>query len=344
MSCLGFFLRNIALLFLSLAVSAFVIELALRFSGFEPRVLEANRFFAEDDGTTWSEPDGELGWVNKPGVAISIEHGNAPMTFWDHGRRATRPDSDAESKKRPIMIVGGSNAQSYGVVDRESFPFLLAQRFPELWIENFGNGGYSTAQALLMAERAVPNFYRNARPELIILTFADSHVARNVSDQSWVYSISDSEGRFVSPPHYRLKNGELVFRPFRTIEPWVFETSSAMVTLIHHIWMQSIQFNSGGDGVAVTQRILSRFATFADQVGANFLVVILEDRSQVSAEVFDDAEFPVLDCSGFAREAPADYLLGGTGHPNARLHSHFSMCVASWMASNIDVQENSENP
>jgi len=117
-----------------------------------------------------------------------------------------------------------------------------------------------------------------------------------------------------------------------------------MVTLIHHIWMQSIQFNSGGDGVAVTQRILSRFATFADQVGANFLVVILEDRSQVSAEVFDDAEFPVLDCSGFAREAPADYLLGGTGHPNARLHSHFSMCVASWMASNIDVQENSENP
>jgi len=185
MSCLGFFLRNIALLFLSLAVSAFVIELALRFSGFEPRVLEANRFFAEDDGTTWSEPDGELGWVNKPGVAISIEHGNAPMTFWDHGRRATRPDSDAESKKRPIMIVGGSNAQSYGVVDRESFPFLLAQRFPELWIENFGNGGYSTAQALLMAERAVPNFYRNARPELIILTFADSHVAIGLRTVSW---------------------------------------------------------------------------------------------------------------------------------------------------------------
>lgn len=327
-----------------MVASALVAELALRFSGFEPRVLEANRFFVEGDGTTWSEPDGELGWVNKPGVSVSIEHGNAPMTFWDHGRRATRPNSDAESKNRPIMIVGGSNAQSYGVVDEESFPFLLAQMSPELWIENFGNGGYSTAQALLMAERAVSDFYKNERPELIVLTFADSHVARNVSDQSWVYSISDSEGRFVSPPHYRLRNGELVYRPFETIEPWVLETSSAMVTLIHHIWMQNVQFNSGDEGVAVTQKILSRFATFADQIGANFLVVILEDRNQVSAKVFEGLEFPVLDCSGFARESPDDYLLGGNGHPNAMLHLHYSTCVARWMASNLDVQANLENP
>lgn len=336
-------MRNLSLLFLSLVASALSAEYVLRFSGFEPRVLEANRFFVEGDGATWSEPDGELGWVNKPGVSVSLEHGNAPMTFWDHGRRATRPNSDAESKNRPIMIVGGSNAQSYGVVDQESFPFLLAQLFPALWIENFGNGGYSTAQALLMAQRAVSNFYKDEQPELIILTFADSHVARNVSDQSWVYSISDSEGRFVSPPHYRVVNGELVFRPFETIEPWLLETSSAMVTLIHHIWMQSFQFNSGGEGVAVTQKILSRFATFAEKIGANFLVVILEDRAQVSAEVFDGFESSVLDCSGFAREASDDYLLGGNGHPNAMLHSHFSTCVARWMASNLGVQKNLEN-
>lgn len=337
-------MKNLSLLFLSLVISALVVESALRFSGFEPRVLEANRFFVEGDGTTWSEPDDELGWVNKPGVAVSIEHGNVPMTFWDHGRRATRLSRDTERKNRPVMIVGGSNAQSYGVIDQESFPFLLAQMFPELWIENFGNGGYSTAQALLMAERAVSDFYKNEWPELIVLTFADSHIARNVSDQSWVYSISDSEGRFVSPPHYRLRNGELVFRPFQTIEPWVLETSSAMVTLIHHMWMQNVQFNAGDEGVFVTRKVLSQFAAFAEQMGAHFVVAILEDRAQLSAEVFEGFEFPVLDCSGFAREAPDDYLLGGNGHPNAMLHSHFSTCLARWMVSNLEVQENPETP
>ncbi len=306
-------------------------EAALRFVGFTARELVVERFFADGKASTWSVADRELGWINKAGVSISIEHGEAPMTFWDQGRRATREDAAQRGQGPAVMFVGGSNAQSYGVIDQESFPFLLGQRNPDLWIENFGNGGYSTAQALLMTERAVGEFYKADAPQLIILTFADSHVVRNVSDQSWVYKISDSQGRYVSPPHFRLDGDQLSFRPFQTIGTWPFETWSALVTTLHNVWMQSVVFDSVDESVLVTQRVLAQFADFSKANGSDLLVVILEDRTEVSERVFDGASFPVLNCSGYERSNPDEYLLGGDGHPNAKLHIHFADCIGSWM-------------
>lgn len=312
-------------------MSALLAEAALRVAGFTPRVLEANRFFVDGANTTWSIPDSELGWINKEGVSTSIEAGNAPMTFWSDGRRATRPSSTQPTNYEiSVMISGGSNAQSYGVTDAESFPFQLGQSYPNLWVENFGNGGYSTVQALLLARRMTEQFY-GAAPKLIILTFADSHVLRNVSDQSWLYSISDSQGRYVSPPHYRLQGDRLVFQPFQTIEPWVLETSLALITVLHHTWLQTIAFDTAADGIEVTRRVLATFAEFAEEQGSDFAVVVLEDYKEVSESVFAGATFPVLNCSGLERSAPQDYLLGGGSHPNAKLHNHFTECIGEWL-------------
>ncbi|MBT5241787.1 MAG: hypothetical protein HN793_07560 [Rhodospirillaceae bacterium] len=326
-------MKNLALFLISLTVSALVAEVGLRFAGFNARELAADRFFTDGEETTWSVPDSQLGWVNKAGVSISIEHGGAPMTFWDQGRRATRENLESPGDGAAVMFVGGSNAQSYGVTDQESFPYLLGQRNPALWIENFGNGGYSSAQALLMAKRAAGEFYDAIVPQLIVLTFADSHVVRNVSDQSWVYSISDSQGRYVSPPHFRLEGNQLVFWPFRTIGPWPLETSSVLITTLHNVWMQSVLFDSADESVPVTKRVLARFAKFAETIGSDLLVVILEDRTNVSGQVFEGASFPVLDCSGYERSDPKGYLLGGNGHPNAKLHAHFADCIGTWMSS-----------
>lgn len=324
-------MKNFALICISLSVSALLGEGLIRFAGFEPRELVVNRFFVENSGTTWSVPDSELGWINKQGVSTSIEEGNAQMTFWSDGRRATRPqEARSAAVGTEVMISGGSNAQSYGVEDADSFAYQLGQRFPGVSVENFGNGGYSTVQALLLSQRVMKQFYDDP-PDLIILTFADSHVARNVSDQSWLYSISDSEGRYVSPPHYRLDGETLSFRPFQTIAPWPLETSSALLTVLHHTWLQTIAFDTADQGLEVTRRVMDMFADFASEHSSNFVVVVLEDYTEVSADVFADVNFPVLNCSGLEREAPQEYLLGGGSHPNAKLHRHFTRCLAEWM-------------
>ncbi len=304
----------------------------MRLAGFEPRVLTANRFFVENADSTWSVPDQELGWINKPGTSTSIEYGAAEMTFWSDGRRAVRADeAPPERPAMSVMVVGGSNAQSYGVADEDSFVYRLGQRFPDIWFENFGNGGYSTAQALGLTERVIDRYYSEAGPDLIILTFADSHVARNVSDQSWVYSISDSEGRYISPPHYRLSGDDLIFVPFRTIAPWPLETRSAALTALHNVWMQSVVYNTADQALPVTQLVMRRFADLAAARGSAFAVAVLEDYSEIAGEVFAGTGVETIDCSGRQRSAPEEYLLGGAGHPNPKLHAHFAECVGAWL-------------
>lgn len=319
------------MIILSLAISLLMVEIGSRVAGFEPRRLAVNDFFVDGLETTWSTPDSELGWVNKPGISVSMEYGNARMTFWDKARRASRETETVPPHKASVMIVGGSNAQAYGVMDQESFAYKLAKRFPNLWVENFGNGGYSTVQALLLSERVLSDIYAANKPDLIVLTFADSHVNRNVSDQSWVYSISDSQGRYVAPPHFRLVDGALVFTPFKTIEPWILETSSAVLTLLHNIWLQSVVYNTGDQGIQVTRMVFEKFKALANVSGAELLVAVLEDRAQMSDSVFDGLSLNVIDCSGYEREDPNDYLLGGNGHPNARYHTHFADCIGGWI-------------
>jgi hypothetical protein len=336
--------KNVALLLTSVVLSILVVDVGLRSVGFTSRVLSPNRFFTDGAETTWSIPNTELGWINREGVSISIESGDAPMTFWSNGRRASRADPTLLNDRTPVMVSGGSNAQSYGVRDEESFPYLLAEQFPNLWIENFGNGGFSTVQTFLLTEKMLQNFYKGQPPRLIILTFADSHIVRNVSDQSWLYSISDSEGRYVSPPHFRLADGELVFYPFQTIGLWPLETHSALITTFHNIWLQSFAFNTADQGVEVSRRVFSRFAQFAQRKGSDLLVVILEDYQNVSGDVFSNAVFPVLDCSGFERTAPDDYLMGGGSHPNARYHAHFARCIGQWLDDYLQTAPVQESP
>ncbi|MFL2770107.1 MAG: hypothetical protein ACJZ9F_03765 [Rhodospirillaceae bacterium] len=328
-------MKNVATLLVTLLLCFVGAEWVFRFSGFAPRTLDANKFFVDGAETTWSIPDDEIGWINRAGKSIAIEEGAAPMTFWSNGRRASRESPSIPEGGVPVIVVGGSNAQSYGVRDEESFPYLVASTHPDLWIENFGTGGFGTIQTLMLTERILANMYRRVPPALIIATFADSHVLRNVSDQSWVYAISDSEGRYVSPPHYRVKDGDFSFSPFKTIRLWPLESQSALVTMFHKVWLQSFVYDTADQGLPITRYAFRQLASLANSHGSKLLVVILEDYRRIATDVFQDASFPVLDCSGYEKTMPEKYLLGGGGHPNAAYHNHFAHCLGQWIDGNL---------
>lgn len=328
--------KNLLVFLAALVVSLLGAELATRTAGFQPRVVTVNPFFTPGVNTTWSVPDPELGWINKPGVAQAIGEDPAPMTFWDFGRRASRPDSAIPPGDRiPVMLVGGSDAQAYGVRDEDSFTYLLAKRYPNLWFENFGGGGYSTVQALLMAQRAYDTFYGANKPRLVLLTFSDSHAARNVSDEVWVNSISDSEGRRISPPHYRLRAGTLEFHPFRIINDWPLEKRSAGLTLLHDRWLRSVAYNTADQAIPVTRRVLDQFVDFAAQKNMASAAVVTEDYTQIGNAVFDGQPFPHKDCSGLERTNHAEYHIVGNNHPNKQLHAILADCIATWLDSEV---------
>ena len=327
--------KNLTLLIVSLIVSASAAEIGFRVAGFAPREVQINPFFVSNSEVTWSVPDAELGWINKVGVSRSIEEGHVLMTFWDFGRRATRADAARPDGKVPVMVIGGSNAQSYGVRDEESFVYILGERYPQLWLENFGNGGYSTVQALMLGEKAYAEFYTSDKPKLILLAFDDSHAVRNVADQSWVYSISDDEGRYVAPPHYRISDDAFVFHPFRRIGFWPLERKSALSTVLHNVWLQSVVYDTVDQALPVTRHIIERLSGFASTQGVQFAAVVLEDRSQIADALFSGQSFPYKNCSEPGRSDPDKYLLGGNSHPNAGLHLYFANCIAEWLDTDV---------
>jgi hypothetical protein len=317
---------------IAVVLAASLLEGGVRLAGFKPRTPVVNRFFVEGADTTWSVPDPQLGWVNKPGVANALEEGHAPMTFWSFSRRAVRESETPPEDAVPVMIIGGSNAQAYGVRDQDSFVYRLQQRFPKLWFEDFGTGGYSTVQSLMLAERALEKFYVTRKPKIILLAFDDSHMARNVADQSWIFSISDTKGQYAVPPHYRLRDGKLVFHPYETIGFWPLERRSAAISLLHDVWLKRVAYNSMSESVDVTRRVIDMLAAFAARHDAYFGVVVLEDRSATTPALFAGQSYPHHDCSGPEREDPKAYILGGgNGHPNAQLHAHYAECLGAWL-------------
>jgi len=186
-----------------------------------------------------------------------------------------------------------------------------------------------------MAERAYDNLYGEIKPKLMLLTFSDSHALRNVSDQAWVYSISDSEGRRISPPHYTLRGGALEFHSFKIIQDWPLENHSAALTLVHDRLLRSVVYNTADQATPVTRRVLDQFAAFAAQKNMAFAVVITEDYPQMSGPVFEGQSFPHKDCSGLERTNHDETHIVGNNHPNKKLHGILAECIATWLDADV---------
>jgi len=328
-------MKNFLLLSVVLVFSIICFEAALLSVGFTPRIEQVNEYFIPNVDTTWSIADDELGWINKPGVSLAIGEDSTPMTFWNFSRRASREDpAIPKGNQTPVMIVGGSITQSYGVRDENSFPYLLSQRYPNLWIENFGTGGYGTVQTSLLAQRAYEGFYpEDRKPQFVLMAISGSHILRNVSHHSWVLSITNAQGLYVAPPHYRNDRGVLIFHPFQIINNWPLEFRSAGLALAHNVWLRRFRYNTADQGVIVTREIVRRFVEFSRQRNMKFGILVTADDSQTTGLVLSDQMFPYVDCSGPDRADPKAYLLPGNGHPNSKLHAHFAECIGNWLDS-----------
>src|SRR5215467_2730291 len=83
------------------------------------RGLMASRFghphFNLRSSYSWAQLDPDTGWKNKEDTSVSMEPGNVNMTFWSHGRRATRASPDLRPDRPTAVILGDSISQGYGI-------------------------------------------------------------------------------------------------------------------------------------------------------------------------------------------------------------------------------------
>lgn len=186
-------LANWLLLLGTIGLTLAAAELGLRLAGFAPTRLGGNENFRVSSQYGFADFDPVTGWHNRPGVSLSTEPGNAAMTFWSDGRRATRPDPTPVPGP-VVAIVGDSFTQGYGIADAETFAWRLSELAPGLDIENYGTGGFGAYQSLLTLRHLFEPGRAAPRPSLLVYAYTDFHAYRDVAGEAWVKMMLNEQG------------------------------------------------------------------------------------------------------------------------------------------------------
>ncbi len=285
----------------------------------------------------WAKPDPVLGWRNNPGVHRADESPHEPMTFLSDGSRDS--GTPAQASGRPVIIIGCSFAEGYGVKDSEVFSWILQQRFLHRRILNFGTPGYGTYQSLLLLRELIEQ--QHIHPAAVIYGFIPFHADRNVLTYAMLEAFRNFGGERFSPPHVELRDGGLeAFPPF-VVSNWPLEAHSALVTLLHRNELQLRLANRERDGEKVTLVLLREMKEAADREQAPLLVATLwhggPPRSAAYRRMVDGMRvegIEQIDITYAGQETKPERLaVGGHGHPGPAIHEWWADKLSPWLAS-----------
>jgi hypothetical protein len=294
-----------------------------------PRELRVNPHFT---GNTWARPDAHAGWINQAGEFISNEFGNARMTFWPDGRRASWTDKEKPAS-RTVYFIGGSYTQGYGVADTETYVYRLNAMYPDVMFHNFGVGGYGTYQSLLKLRELQQAATGGKHADLVIYGYIGDHERRNVATYSWVTALTDTTGRFLAPPHVTVANNALVEHRLEIIQTWPLETRSAFVTLLHEAMLRLRYMDRNTQSRTAANELFVEMNNVARMGGSPFLAVLLNNVEEGLIPFLESRGIAYLDCVNPDFEVDPLYQLGGDGHPSSLQHKLWSDCLAAYLDS-----------
>jgi len=162
----------ITLLIFSLA------EAAARVMGHKPWTITKSEIVVEPGGRFY-QTHPTLGYTHLPGHFKVILAGtySFEVTNLDNTLRVTRSLSNYPARsEKGIWIFGDSVTYGWSVNDRDTYPWLLQEKFPNYDVVNFGVMGYGTVQSLIQLRKALNN---GGKPNLVVLTYASWQDVRN---------------------------------------------------------------------------------------------------------------------------------------------------------------------
>jgi hypothetical protein len=311
----------------ALIVALIAIELLARSLGLTPELLT---FRKPANHYAWSMPDDVLGWINRPGTSLAEQPGHAPMTFLDHGRRVSMPVDKPAAPSR-IMVVGCSFTQGFGVTDAETYVYQLNKRFPAIDLENFATGGYGTVQSMMMADRQFSDFYRAAKPNLVVYGLIPDHINRNLPSAWRIIALRDPAGRYMVQPHAALAGNGLQLQPFDIVDTWPLEAKLSIVALTHRGWFYLLHAMDWVNSTQLTIRILKQFDAMVKAHDTKFLVVILAGGKKLDGPILKNSGLTYVDCTYPEVGKDRTLRVGGIGHPSAKLHAYWAGCIGDWI-------------
>lgn len=214
-------------------------EAALRLRGNKPWHRPEVLVKVEPGGKLY-QPHPTLGYTEIPGrFTVFFWDTSFPVTHLPNTLRITHPIEtyNDSHKKEEVWIFGCSFTHGWGLQDKETYPWLLQERFPAYEIVNFGVDGYGSIHSLIQFREAL----QNKTPRVAVLAYANFHDERNTFSRQrrkWVVS-----GRNLGPiaqPYARLNGPGNLQYSFTAVEYTEFPLMrySALVNFIEEKYNQ----------------------------------------------------------------------------------------------------------
>lgn len=315
------------------ALTVVALEFTLRSLGFKPTVAVGNEHFRSDSPRGWAVLDPATGWRNKAGVVTSAEHGNVPMTFWEDGRRSTRPDP-AILPLPQMAILGCSITQGYGITDEETYAWRISTLVPGWDVENFGTGGYGAYQSLLALRRIYASPQRKYSPKLVVYGYANFHATRDVDTYGWVIGFTNRKGEYFAPPHVVPRSGTLEEYSLKVFPMFPLETKSALVAGIKNAYLRLLFRNREQYEEETSRALLLQMKELTEKNGARLLVLGLTPPTPAVDGLVRSGTIEFANCPAYDPALDAtdkSFRVGGVGHPNGKAHESWARCLAHWL-------------
>jgi len=320
---------KVATLLISLVTLVVGVELVLRHRGHKPWQIQKL-----DKEPVVHSFDTTLGWKNKPGnhrIPLKPDEPDSKeiaFTITPLGTRASGVKHPAADKK--FLIIGGSYAQGWEVSDSETFAWKLQSRLPDWEIHNYGTGGFSSYQSLLMMERLLKEY----SPTLVTYSFSFEHVHRNEDPIRWLSILNrySKRGQLNMPYALLGPDGELVRKPNIQFSTWPLRENLALVKYLEDKYIKWATERPQSEWGKLTQRIFLEMRDLAASHNTRFLVSLVGEFStfkQGFLDFFTNNSIEHVDCAyPFTNE-----YIAGLDHPNGKMNSLWADCIEMAMNS-----------
>jgi hypothetical protein len=317
---------KLILVLLGLTIASVIGEGALRITGRRPWEPDIDKLAPVVKPFAPFAPHPALTYVLVPG---SFTFTQSKVTW--HARhvhpfhRATRPEGAAvQDGADGVWFFGDSNTYGHGVNDEETYTWLTQQKHPELDVQNFAIGGYSTLHSVIQLEEALAS--GTPPPKLAVLAYASYHDGRNTmlrgNRKSWLASTS----RYPDFPRAWLEGGELKHGMFKVeYTPWPLQRHSALVNFLEEKYNKSQVLTSGS--AEVSKAIILKLRDICKKNGMDFVLasISLDDRSKAMLAWATGQGIKSVDIS--VDQTIAENIVPGDGHPSAKANVHFAEVI-----------------
>jgi hypothetical protein len=273
--------KEASLVILSSIIALLAAEVAIRFLLPPPYRVNPEAIIR----ARMHRPDPQIGWVLSSD-SIRIPHrlvdkqGALQYDVVYSVEGGQRRTSQREIGGPALITAGCSFTFGHGLIDADTWPWLLQEHLPDVHVMNVGCMGYGTDQALMAAERQV--LQSKGHTTAVVLGFADFQIERNRSPQGWLALVYP-----FSKPLFAVSPEGIEYRRqvrFLTTSGWA-DHSALLGHVLNTLGNRIFGIPSHNEATELTAALLVTFAKRFASEGVHFAVVMLpynDDRSSQS--------------------------------------------------------------